>query len=276
MCGGVDETVSGVGRRYRMTFKVLQLIVDGDFLTEKDLQKISNSKITTFHHNSNFFKIKSNTIENRFLWIYCQFDNTELYNEYVWNDELKISEGNPRKKTQIECRYQLFICYDAERYRLYINDMGKCSFVKAYFKEILGKNVETKKIISSLEEFEKVVTTLKQVVLVQYNNLFNDVENSMFANMINAYGLDGANRLYMKVDFKNHPIEKMKNVLRKYRNKRGGEIEEVIIVGQDNQGVKHSFDFNSIVRSISIDANKNSNGHYSNEDIQKLLLRQIR
>ena len=47
-----------------MTFKVLQLIVDGDFLTEKDLQKISNSNITTFHHNSNFFKIKSNTIEN--------------------------------------------------------------------------------------------------------------------------------------------------------------------------------------------------------------------
>ena len=50
-----------------MTFKVLQLIVDGDFLTEKDLQKISNSNTTTFHHNSNFFKIKSNTIENRFL-----------------------------------------------------------------------------------------------------------------------------------------------------------------------------------------------------------------
>ena len=80
----------------------------------------------------------------------------------------------------------------------------------------------------------------------------------------------------MKVDFKNHPIEKMKNVLRKYQNKRGGEIEEVIIVGQDNQGVKHSFDFNSIVRSISIDANKNSNGHYLNEDVQKLLLREIR
>ena len=38
----------------------------------------------------------------------------------------------------------------------------------------------------------------------------------------------------MKVDFKNHPIEKMKNVLRKYRNKRGGEIEEVIIVWQYN------------------------------------------
>ena len=56
VCGGVDETVSGVGRRYKMTFKVLQLIVDGDFLTEKDLQKISNSNMTTFHHNSNFLK----------------------------------------------------------------------------------------------------------------------------------------------------------------------------------------------------------------------------
>ena len=37
--GGVDETVSGVGRRYKMTFKVLQLIVDGDFLTEKNCRK---------------------------------------------------------------------------------------------------------------------------------------------------------------------------------------------------------------------------------------------
>lgn len=80
----------------------------------------------------------------------------------------------------------------------------------------------------------------------------------------------------MKVDFKNHPIEKMKNVLRKYRNKRGGEIEEVIIVWQDNQEVKHSFDFTSIVRSIATDADKNSNGHYLNEDVQKLLFHQIR
>ena len=100
---------------------------------------------------------------------------------------IKNIRRKPKKKTQIECRYQLFICYDAESYRLYINDIRKCSFVKAYFKEILGKNVETKKIISSLEKFEKVVTTLKQGTLVQYNNLFNDVENSMFANMINVY-----------------------------------------------------------------------------------------
>ena len=80
----------------------------------------------------------------------------------------------------------------------------------------------------------------------------------------------------MKVDCKNHPIEKMKNVLQKYRNKCGGEIEEVIIVQQDNQEVKHSFDFTSIVRSIATDADKNSNGHYLNEDVQKLLFHQIR
>lgn len=44
----------------------------------------------------------------------------------------------------------------------------------------------------------------------------------------------------------------------------------------DNQGVKHSFDFTSIVRSIATDADKNSNGHYLNEDVQKLLFHQIR
>ena len=67
---------------------------------------------------------------------------TVLYSEYVWNDELKVSEGNPRKKSQIEYRYQLFICYDEENYRLYISDIKKCGFVKAYFEEILGKSVE--------------------------------------------------------------------------------------------------------------------------------------
>ena len=259
-----------------MTFKTLQLIVNGDFLIEEDLQKIKNSNISIFHYNSNLFSVKSKIIEDRFLWLYFQFDNTEVYSEYVWNDELKVSEGNPRKKSQIEYRYQLFICYDEKNYRLYISDIKKCGFVKAYFEEILGKSVETKNIISSLEEFEKIVTILKQVILVQYNNLFTNSENSMFSNIINAYGLDGANRLYMKVDFENQPIEKMKNIFRKFKNKRGGEIGEVVIVGEDAQGIKHSFDFSSIIKSITIDAKKNSNGHYVNEDVQRLLLHQIR
>ena len=120
------------------------------------------------------------------------------------------------------------------------------------------------------------MTILKQVILVQYNNLFTNSENSMFSNTINAYGLDGANRLYMKVDFENQPIEKMKNIFRKFKNKRGGEIGEVVIVGEDAQGIKHSFDFSSIIKSITIDAKKNSNGHYVNEDVQRLLLHQIR
>ena len=54
-----------------MTFKTLQLIVNGDFLIEEDLQKIKNSNISIFHYNSNLFSVKSKIIEDRFLWLYC-------------------------------------------------------------------------------------------------------------------------------------------------------------------------------------------------------------
>lgn len=98
-----------------MRFKTFELIVGGATLTLQDVQQIHENKQSNFLNNSDLYLIESEIIEERFLWLYCQYNNTELYNSTVWNNSTNTKEHNPRKKNQIECRYQLFICYDIEK-----------------------------------------------------------------------------------------------------------------------------------------------------------------
>lgn len=106
-------------------------------------------------------------LEERFLWMSCRFDNAELYTDHVWNSESKQKENNPRKKSQIECRKQLFVCYDIEKCLLYISDMQKRAFLSNYLEEILGKDVKIKNILKSIEDFQNIVKTLKRVTFIQ-------------------------------------------------------------------------------------------------------------
>jgi len=159
-----------------------------------------------------------------------------------------------------------------------MSDMQKRTFLSSYLTEILGKEVKTKNIIKSLEEFQNVVKCLKRVSFIQKNNIMNaHTPGSIFEQVANIYGFDAPEQMYIKLDYGNTPIGVMKTFMQKIKSKRDtNEFENIIIVGEDDCGIEHSFDFSSIIQSISITPRKNENGHYSSFEVQTMLFSEIR
>lgn len=260
-----------------MKFKTFQLIIDSKFPQKSDIYNIPVKGLSVFHKGVELFEIENQILKDRFLFMSCQYDNAELYTDTVWNEDAKKKEQNPRRKNQIECRKQLFVCYDTDKQLLYMSDMAQRGFLKKYISEILNKDVEIKNIIHSLEDFENAVRTLKRATFIQARNLMNVVEDSMFERTANIYGLNAPERLLLKADCGNSPISEVKHSLRRLqRKKNSGEFESIIIVGEDDSGIEHSFDFSSIIQSIEISAIKDENGHYDPQEVQSLLLTKIR
>lgn len=158
-----------------------------------------------------------------------------------------------------------------------MSNMDKRPFLKKYISDSLNKTAEIKNIIHSLEDFENAVKIIKSATFIQMRNIMNTAPNSIFARTANIFGLDAPERLYLKADCGGSPIENVKQMLRSFKNKRhNGEFDNIIIVGEDDAGVEHSFDFSSIIQSVGISPSKNENGHYNSDDVQNLLLIEIR
>lgn len=58
--------------------------------------------------------------------------------------------------------------------------------------------------------------------------------------------------------------------------KNNGEIENIVIIGKDENSMMHVFDFSTILSKIRIDIKKNENKMYDEEEVKKLLLKEIR
>lgn len=260
-----------------MKFKTFQLIINDQDPTKEDIEFVAKSGILVYHHASNVFEISKSIFEDRFLWMSCEFDNDEIYNQMVLNEKTEKKEKNPRNKSQIECRYQLFVCYDSKEKLLYMNLMDKRNFLMKYLSDTLHKEVKIKNIISSLEDFQNAVKYIKKATFIQKRNLVNSSPNSIFTQTTNIYGLDAPENLLIKADYGNTPVGIIKNILQDFQTRKNkDEFESIIIVGEDDCGIEHSFDFSSIIKSIEIKTVKNQNGHFDSDEIRNLLLNEIR
>ena len=54
------------------------------------------------------------------------------------------------------------------------------------------------------------------------------------------------------------------------------EFENVIIIGGDDEGVEHTFDFSSVLKHFEISPVKDENDHYDPSKIKALLLDELR
>ena len=54
------------------------------------------------------------------------------------------------------------------------------------------------------------------------------------------------------------------------------EFENVIIIGSDDAGVEHTFDFSSVLKHLIIFPSKDENEHFDPAEVRNLLLRELR
>lgn len=108
-----------------MKFKTLQMIIDGHNSLYDYIKNIIQYGSNKYHYNKEVYLINKSIIKDRYLWMYCQYDNSKLYGDVVFDTEKEKQIKNKRRKNEIELRKQLFCAFDIESQILYINDYTK-------------------------------------------------------------------------------------------------------------------------------------------------------
>lgn len=262
-----------------MRFKNFELYVDNRVFDSSDMKQIVSADVDYFQHNKEIYLIDKKIIDERFLWIYCQFDNEKLYGETVLDKEAETTFENTRDKNHIELRKQLFVLYDNKTSTLYTNDFNKKSFIKAYLKSVLvDKEIVIKNIYASLDEFKNAVKKIKKIRFARrYDMIANMEPDSIFDPRGSIFGLDLPDKYVLQVEYENKPIEMVTEALNGLKRRRDhGYFEEIVLIGENDSGVEESFNFSTLMKNIEVNPYKNENERFDEKEVEKLILGAVR
>ncbi len=259
-----------------MKFSSMLLYVNDEFPTMQTFETLLDVGRKLYRKGKFLYSIEQTLINDRYYWMYFQYDNENLYTDTVVDTLDNSAKNNPRPKNQVEMRYQLFACYDLERHLLYLSDYSKKTTITDYMGEMLQVSVTTKNVLKSIDEFVSAVKYLKSVTFAQRRTLFTSEPDSIFQKQVNLYGLDLPEHSKLKFDYGASPIGIVKTTLQNWGAKRNrGEFEDIIIVGLDDAGFENTFNFSTMISYVEIDALRDDNYRFAPDNVRVLLLAKL-
>lgn len=259
-----------------MRFHAVLLYINDQFPDISTFKRLQQVGRVLYPKGAYLYNVEQELIADRFYWMYFQYDNAKLYSDKVIDTEDNSVKENPRPKSQVEPRLQLFACYDLESHILYVSDYNKKATITDYISEMMQVSAHTKNVLRSVEDFLNVVTQLKSVCFTQKRTLFTSTEDSIFKKQANLYGLDLPEKSKIRLDYGATPIGTVKNALRDWKMKReSGEFDDVIVVGVDDQGFESTFNFSTLVSSVEINVIKDDDYRFEPSIVKMLLVNQL-
>ena len=220
------------------------------------------------------YSIDMEIIDDRYFWMSCDYDDAVRFRDYVINKETGEKEPNPRSKEQIEPRQQFFACYDCDTHLLYLNDLNRRKFLQQYLSETLQKEFQINNIYTSVDEFCNKIKTIRGFQYTQVDNLFSR-GGDLFARIGNMWGQDLPSKIQLKIAYGDIPVHgggrQIIDIFSRHRN----EFDTVVVIGCDDDGVEHTFDFSSVLKHIAISPSKDENEHFDPTEVRALLLHEL-
>lgn len=81
------KPVLDVKEGINLKFKALHMIIESHNSIYDDMKKITSFGKNKYEHNNEVYLIEKKIVDNRYLWMYCQYDNSKLYREIVLDTE---------------------------------------------------------------------------------------------------------------------------------------------------------------------------------------------
>ena len=260
-----------------MKFSSMLLYVDDNFPNKQTFEQLLQVGGNLYRKGKFLYSVEQSFISNRHFWMYFQYDNENLYSDIVIDTTDNSSKSNPRPKSQVEMRSQLFACYDLQRNLLYVSDYSKKSAITNYIEEMLQKSAIVKNVYKSLDEFPAVVKYLKSVTFTQRRTIFTSTPESIFQRQANMFGLDLPEYSKLKLDYGSSPVGIVRTALQNWELKReSGEFEDVLIVGLDDAGFESTFNFSTMISNVEIDLARDENDRFNPDSVRTLLLEKLR
>ena len=242
-----------------------------------DFKDVIQKGLRTYkpERQKNLYSIEMEIVEDRFFWMSCDYDNAVGFRDYVVNKGTGEKEPNPRSKEQIEPRQQFFACYDCETHFLYMNDMTRQPFLKQYLSDTIQKDFQINNVYTSVDEFCSRIKTIRGFQYTQVDNIFGR-NSDLFAQVGNLWGQDLPSKIQLKISYGDVPVHGGGRQIIDRISHHKEEFENVIIIGGDDDGVEHTFDFSSVLKHIEIHPLKDENDHLDPVEVRTLLLNELR
>lgn len=243
----------------------------------EDFQKVLEIGNRTYkpERQKFLYAIDMEIVDDRYFWMSCDYDDAARFRDYVINKETGEKEPNPRSKEQIEPRQQFFACYDCSKHFLYLNDLNKRKFLQQYLSDSLQRDFQINNIYTSVDEFCSRIKTIRGFQYTQVDNLFGR-GSDLFAQIGNLWGQDLPSKIQLKIAYGDVPVRGGGRQIIDVFNKHRNEFEDVVIIGCDDEGVEHTFDFSSVLKHLTITPFKDENEHLDPLEVRSLLLKELR
>lgn len=261
-----------------MKFSSMLLYVNDEFPNKDVFERLLTVSRRLYEKGKFLYTINQELVDDSYFWMYFEYDNEHLYSHKVIDTSDNSEKPNPRPKSQVETRYQLFACYDLNQKLLYVSDYTKRTVITDYIGDMLGGvTVTAKNVLKSIDDFVALYKNLKAVTFTQRNNIFSTMPGSIFNKQANIYGLDLPERFKLKVDYGHAPTKIAKHLMQEWKAKHdSGEFEEIIVVGVDDSGFESSFNFSTMIATIDIELLRDDNDRYDPNSVLTLLLSKLR
>ncbi|PDX76123.1 hypothetical protein [Faecalibacterium prausnitzii] len=244
-----------------------------DKFSKQDMRDAVSKANTKFQDGDMLYLIQLEILEERFLWLACDYENMKKYSPSVLNHDSFEVESNPRGKEQVELRQQVFALYDTKKQILYISDVSRRPFIANYLQHTLQKEITVKAIYSSVDDFCEVVKIIKGLRFKQVDNMITR-QNDIFKETISKTGLD-VKEVQIKIGFGDTPVKDARSLLEWIHRERDA-FERVIVVGVDDNDIEQTFDYSSILKHVELHLNKDENEHYDASEVKSELLKELR
>lgn len=244
---------------------------------KEDFNKIINDDTNIYRSKSGKFlyEIHKEWLEERFLFLHCNYDNAISFTDHVVNTETGLKEKNPRTKIQIEPRKQFFACYDCKSSLLYLNDYRQKMFLQGYLNDSTGEHFQIANIYKSVDEFCNSIKVIKGFQYTQVNNLFTQNDN-LFRKIANVWGQDLPDELNIKIKYGGIPLRQGGRQIVDLLCKNKEYFKKIIIIGGDDANMEKVYNFESVLEQVSLSVEKDENDRYDYNQVRNALLAVVR
>ncbi len=251
-----------------LSFSSMKLEVDGEVPDTAWLKKVFSKTKTTEPHGSTTHEIKRDIIDTRFYWFYSNYGKEMPRPDSILDISSDTSINNPRKPQQVELTNQLFAIYDNKSELFYISQLSKKKFLEEFLSQISKNNVIIKNVYKDIDEFSGIIKELGTVEFTK-TGTGSMVENDLFKVDPGLLAKDEDAKLKVKLQYKNPITEGIKKRIRMINShKNKGNIENLILTGEDDKGFETVFNADSFTSKISISVNKDKQHLFPPEKVK--------
>lgn len=216
-------------------------------------------------------------LTNNYFWLYSNYGHKNPRPRQVVNTTNGLSHENLRTAEEIEPTGQLFALYNFNNRILYISNAQRKGVISDFLKDKLGvEHLIIKNIFIDREQFINRLNLLDKIRFTsRERNLFSST-NSISGALMDNYGMEEPEKFTIYAEYKIPMTDRLKRTLATLNeHKNRGDIQSLVIIGRDDQGIEQVFNEEAFTQRVSISISENEEGLYDPEQVKNKLLEKL-